>query len=251
VIGYFLAFSLFPEKHERYLMPLVPGLALWVGYVYHRVWSSDALPGRETSVIQIMLGVMSVAFIGFVSIGPYLIQKKWSIPTDVFPVIYQGIVVLFAGALIYFLYRSQIRIALNIVGILAVGFMMGLVLFIVPGIDSVASPKVMFTEIRSFLKNPTDYIYALQHWRWRSDEDVFYWQHVHRGALRIGWGVEDAESLQVLKDKVKKKGQLVILMTENQYHQSVSRDPELKVVVLREFFRPKIKILLVSVELNN
>jgi hypothetical protein len=101
------------------------------------------------------------------------------------------------------------------------------------------------------LKNPTDYIYALQHWRWRSDEDVFYWQHVHRGALRIGWGVEDAESLQVLKDKVKKKGQLVILMTENQYHQSVSRDPELKVVVLREFFRPKIKILLVSVELKS
>jgi len=250
VIGYFLAFSLFPEKHERYLMPLVPGMALWVGYVYHRIWSTEDIQGWATSVIKIMLGVLSLSFIVLVSLGPIFLQKKWSIPQEVFPVIYQGVIVFFTGALLYFLFRSQIRMALNMVGVLAVAFMVGIVVFIVPGIDAGASPKNMFTEIRSSLKNPTDHIWAFQHWNWRTDEDLYYWQHVHRGALILGWRTDAGQGLEVLKDKVQKTGRLVILMTENQYHQSVSRDAELKVTVLKEFLRPKIKILLVSVELK-
>jgi len=250
VIGYFLAFSLFPEKHERYLLPLVPGMALWVGYVYHRVWSSEGLQKRATSVIKIMLGVLSVALIVLAFLGPFILQNKWGIPPDVFPVIYQGIIILSTGALLYFLYRSHIRMALNMVGVLAVAFMVGIVVYIVPAIDASASPKSMFGEIRSSLKNPTDHIWAFQHWNWRTDEDLYYWQHVHRGALILGWGTDASQGLEVLKVKVKKNGQLVILMTENQFQQSVSLDPDLKVIVLKKFLRPKIKIFLVSVELN-
>jgi 4-amino-4-deoxy-L-arabinose transferase-like glycosyltransferase len=250
VIGYFLAFSLFPEKHERYLLPLAPGLALWVGYVYHRVWSSEGLEGRETSVMKIMLGVLSVAFLLLVFLVPFILQKKWGTPSDVFPVFYQGIIVFSAGALLFFLYRSRLGTALNMVGVLAVAFMVGIVMFIVPAIDAGASPKSMFTEIRSSLNNPTDHIWAFQHWNWRTDEDLYYWQHVHRGALILGWATDAEQGLEVLKAKVKKKGQLVILMTENQYQQSVSLDPDLKVIVLKEFLRPKLKIFLVSVELN-
>lgn len=250
VMAYFLAFSLFPEKHERYLLPLVPGLALWVGYVYHRVWSSEGLQGRATLAITIMLVVLSIAFLVLVSLGPFILQKKWGLPRDVFPVIYQGIIVFSAGTLLYFLYRSHLGMALNMVGVLAVAFMVGLVVFIVPGIDAGASPKNMFTGIRSSLKNPTDHIWAYQHWNWRTDEDLYYWQHIHRGALILGWGTDAAQGLEVLKDKVQKTGRLVIVMTENQYQQSVSLDPDLKVTVLREFLRPKIKILAVSVELK-
>jgi len=250
VLGYFLAFSLFPEKHERYLLPLVPGLALWVGYVYYRVWSSEGLQGRATSVIKIMLVFLSIAFLVLVSLGPFILQKKWGLPRDVFPVIYQGIIVFSAGTLLYFLYRSHLGMALNMVGVLAVAFMVGLVVFIVPGIDAGASPKNMFTGIRSSLNNPTDYIWAYQHWNWRTDEDLYYWQHVHRGALILGWGTDAAQGLEILKVKVQKTGRLVILMTENQFQQSVSRDPDLKVTVLKEFVRPKITILVVLVELN-
>ena len=247
-LGYFLAFSVFPEKHERYLLPLVPGMALWVGYLYHRVWSSEGLKGRATSVIRIMLGVLAVACILLVSLGPFILQKKWGLPIDVFPVIYQGIIVFSTGALLYFLYRSPIWMALNMVGVLAVAFMVSLTVFIVPGIDAGASPRNMYTGIRSSLNNPTDHIWAYQHWDWRTDEDLYYWQHIHRGALILGWGTDAAQGLEVLKDKVQKTGRLVILMTENQFQLSVSRDPALKVTVLREWVRPKITILVVSVE---
>ncbi len=231
-------------------MPLVPGLALWVGYLYHRVWSSEGLEVRATSAIKIMFVVLSIAFLALVSLGPLILQKKWGVPKDVFPGIYKGIVVLSTGALLYCLYRSRLRMALNMVGLLAVAFMVGIVVFIVPGIDAGASPRNMFTEIRSSLKNPTDHIWAYQYWNWRTDEDLYYWQHVHRGALILGWETDAAQGLKVLKDRVKKKGRLVILMTESQFQQSVSRDPDINVIVLKEFLRPKIKILLLSVDLK-
>ena len=251
VIGYFLALSLFPEKHERYLLPLVPGMALWVGYLYHRRWSSGDLQGGAGTVIKIMLGVLSLAFLVVAFLGPFLLQKKWSVPAGVFPVMYQGIIVCVTGALLYFLYRSHLRKTLNMVGVLAVVFMVGIVVFIVPGIDAGASPRLLFTEIRSSLKHPTDLIYAYQHWNWRTDEDLFYWQHLHRGALILGWGTNPAEGLEILKHKVQSTGVLVILMTEDQYQQSASRDPDLNVTVLSEFRRPKVTILLVSVELKH
>lgn len=250
-IGYFLAFSLFPEKHERYLMPLVPAIALLIGYGYHRIWQTGDLQDRAASLIKIMLGILSVAFIMLGSIGPFFVQKKLSIPTDVFPLVFQGTIVLCGGTLMYFVFRSQIRNALNMVGLLAVGFMISIVMFIVPGIDAGASPKRMFTEIRSYLKNPNDLIYAFQNWDWRTDEDLYYWQHVHEGALIIGWGSDDAKSLKILKDELQKRGHLLILMTKKQYHQSVSRDPELIVQILREFLRPGIKVVLVSVQLQH
>ncbi len=250
VLGYFLAFSLFPEKHERYLLPLVPGTALWVGYVYHRVWSSEDLQGRATSFLKGMLGVLSVACILLISVGPFILQKKWGLPKDVFPVSYQGIIIVCTGALLYYLYRSRLRMALNMVGVLAVAFMVSLVMYIVPGIDAGASPRTMYTGIRSSLNNPDDVIWAYQHWDWRTDEDLYYWQHVHRGALILGWETDAAQGLQVLRDKIQKTGRMVILMTEDQYHQSVSRDPHLMVTVLREFVRPKITIFVVSVNLK-
>ena len=250
VLGYFLAFSVFPEKHERYLLPLVPGTALWVGYLYHRVWASEDLQGRAASVLKAMLGVLSVVCILLVALGPFILQKKWGLPQDVLPVSYQGIIVLCTGALLYFLYRSPLRMALNMVGVLAVAFMVSLVVLIVPGIDASASPRTMYTGIRSSLNNPTDLIWAYQHWDWRTDEDLYYWQHVHRGALILGWRTDAAEGLEALKDKIQKTDRMVILMTKDQYQQSVSRDPDLKVNVLREFVRPKITILLVSVEMK-
>ena len=250
VLGYFLAFSVFPEKHERYLLPLVPGTALWVGYLYHRVWASEDLQRRATSVLKVMLGVLSVACILLVALGPFILQKKWGLPQDVFPLAYQGIIVICTGALLYYLYRSPLRMALNMVGVLAVAFMVSLVMFIVPGIDASASPRTMYTGIRSSLNNPNDLIWAYQHWDWRTDEDLFYWQHVHRGALILGWRTDAAQGLEALKNKIQKTDRMVILMTEDQYQQSVSLDPDLKVNVLREFVRPKITILLVSVEMK-
>ena len=249
VLGYFLAFSLFPEKHERYLLPLVPGMGLWVGYLYHRVWSCEELRERPATLLKIMLGVLAFACMVMVSLGPLILQKKWGIPKEVFPLFYQGLMVVCATTLLYFLFRSHITKALNMAGILAVGVMVGIVVFIVPGIDAGASPRNMFLEIRTALKNPTDHIWAFQHWNWRTDEDVYYWQHVNRSALILGWGTDAAQGRELLKDKARESGRFVILMTDDQYQDSVSRDPALNVAVLREFLRPKRTIVLVSVEL--
>ena len=141
VIGYLLAFSFHPEKHERYLMPLGPAIGVMVGYFYHWMWSSQGLTGWRDSFFKVMLGLLGVAFVVLVFLGPYLLQKKWNVSLDVFPSIYQGIVVFCAGTLMYGLIRSQVKFSLNMVGVLAVSLMVGVVVFILPGIDCCGFPQ--------------------------------------------------------------------------------------------------------------
>ena len=251
VIGYFLAFSLLPEKHERYLMPLVPAVGLMVGYLYHCLVGKVDIPGlkgRETTVMTIMLGILSVALIALALLGPSLLQRKWHVAPDVVTVIYQVVIVLCAAGLMYFLRRSQLRMALNMVGVVAVILMLGVVVLIVPGINAVASPKLIYTEVKSALRHPMDPIRTFQHWHWRHDEDQYYWRAVHKYDRILAEGLGDAEALEVLKAEIHDTGPVVIMMTEGQYQQIVEKDPELVVQVLRKFLRPNVTIFLLLIE---
>ena len=250
VLGYFLAFSVFPEKHERYLMPMVPGVGVLIGYVYHRVFETQDLEIWTSNLFRVLLSLLSVVCVVLIFAAPYLLRKKWNLPIDVFPLMYQLAMVFGVGVLLYSVIKDQGKVALNMVGMLAIGLMIAVVVFIVPGINAVASPKLMMTEVQSFLKNPHDPIRTFQHWHWRSDEDLYYWQHVHTGAVMIGGERNDQSALEALKAEVGKSGSLIILMTQRQYQEIVRPAPGLSTTILREFLRPKKKILLVSIELK-
>ena len=248
VLGYILAFSLFPEKHERYLMPMIPGIALMIGYVYHRVFDAQdfdlwTFPSSKRMLVLLSLLLMVVIFL-----APYLLEKKWNLPSDIFPFMYQVGFLFGAGVLMYAVSTAHARAALNMVGVLAVGLMMSLVLIIVPGINAVASPKLLMSEVQSYLKTPNDPIQTFQHWNWRSDEDLYYWLHVHKNQRIIGENQTDEKALESLQKEVRQTGSLVILMTEHQFRQIIQPAAGLTSTILREFPRPKRKILLVSIQ---
>ncbi|MGB0909050.1 MAG: ArnT family glycosyltransferase [Nitrospirales bacterium] len=248
VLGYFLAFSLFPEKHERYLMPMVPAVAMLIGYVYYRVFDTHNFEIWTSPLFKYMLGLLSLVFIVAVFLAPYLLQKKWNLLTNVFPLVYQLPMVCGIGALLYAVLKERGTTALKMVGVLAVGLMIGVVQFIVPGINAMASPKFIMTEVQSFLKDPRDPIQTFQHWNWRNDEDLYYWQHVHKRADIVGEGLDDQAALNALQERVETLGARVFLMTEAQYQNIVRPASGISSTLVREFQRPKKKILLVLIE---
>ncbi|GJL65923.1 MAG: hypothetical protein NPIRA05_08940 [Nitrospirales bacterium] len=248
VLGYFLAFSLFPEKHERYLMPMVPGVAVMVGYFYYRVLERQDLNVWEHSVFRLMLGLLSLLCLIIIVVAPYLLNKKWNVPFDIVPVGYQAAMLVGVGVLLHAVRKSRETLALKMVGTLAVGLMIGVVVFVVPGIHAVASPKLMLTEVQAFLKDPDDPVTTFQHWHWRSDEDLYYWLHVHKGQDLIGEGLSDEAALGALRQKIETSGEQILLMTDQQYQEIISPASELTSTILREFLRPKKKIVLVSIQ---
>ncbi len=250
VLGYFLAFSLFPEKHERYLMPMAPGIAVMVGYFYHRVLERRDLNLSESVVFQRMLGLGSVLCLAIIFASPYLLNKKWNVPLDLFPWVYHAAMLVGVGVLMYSVFKARTTMALKMLGTLAVGLMMGVIVFVMPSIHAVASPKLMMTDVQSFLKNPGDPIQTFQHWNWRSDEDLYYWQHVHRHARILGEGLGFEDALETLRQEVGQTGEVVILMTAEQYQSLMRSAPKLTISILRAFQRPKKDILLVSIQLT-
>ena len=148
-----------------------------------------------------MLGLLSLVFIVLVFLAPYLLHKKWNVPTDVLPLLYQFVMVVGIGVLVYAMIKVKGKVALKMVGVLATGLMIGVVVFILPGINAVASPKFIMTEVQSFLKNPSDPILTFQHWNWRNDEDLYYWQHVHKSADIVGAGLGQPRSVGNLTEK--------------------------------------------------
>jgi len=248
VVGYFLAFSLFPEKHERYLLPMVPAIGVMVGYFYYRVFERQDYNVWETTVFPRMLGLLCLLCLILIFSAPYLLNKKWNVPLDVFPWVYQLAMLVGVGVLLYAVIKTRETLALRMVGTLAVGLMIGVVVFVVPGIHAVASPKRMMTDVQSFLPNPHDPIRTFQHWNWRNDEDLYYWLHVHQNQGVVGEGLSDPAALAVLRQEVERSGKLVILMTEQQYQEIIYPASGLTSKILREFLRPKRKILLVSIQ---
>ncbi|MFQ5988783.1 MAG: ArnT family glycosyltransferase [Candidatus Methylomirabilales bacterium] len=240
-VVYFLALSVVPEKHERYLMPIVPGFGLLIGYYYHAVFTSSEQKEWATLPFKLMLGLLSVVYIVVMFLAPFLLHRKWHVPTSVFPHIYVVTMIGFCGVLLYSLIRSKVRLALTTVGILAFGFLAGVTHLVIPAIDQVASPRLLVAETKTFLKSPQDPILVYGSLSWRSDEDLYYQFFEHSGVRLI--------TKEELEDVVHEAGQTVLL-TEKQYVTELRLAQKLSFDILREFRRPNRQILLVSIKRN-
>jgi len=244
VVVYFVALSLAPEKHERYLMPLLPAFGLLVGYVYHRLLY-EASVSEVRGMLRGLLGCLGVVFVVAVFLGPSLLQKKWHVPLDIIPLALCVGLGMLGLVMIGLAVKNYLRMGLVGVGVLGVALMVTVTGFIVPGIQAEGSPRLAFDENQRRLNNQTDPISVFQSWDWREDEDEFYWDYLHGRSRIVGKGLEDSLALEELKRDVQQSSRLV-MMTEDQYHRVISGDPNLNVTVLFEFYRSKKNIVLLS-----
>ncbi|PJA80611.1 MAG: hypothetical protein CO149_00890, partial [Nitrospirae bacterium CG_4_9_14_3_um_filter_51_5] len=246
VVVYFAALSLAPEKHERYLLPLLPALGLLVGYVYHRLLYESSV-SEGSGMLRGLLGGLGVVCVVVVFLGPILLQKKWHVPLDMIPFVLRVGLVMLGLALVGLAVMNRLRMSLVGVGVLGVALMVTVTGFIIPGIQAEGSPRLAFNENQRHFNNQTDPISVFQSWDWRGDEDEFYWDYLHGRSRIVGKGLEDSLALEELKRDVQQSSRLV-MMTKDQYHRIISGDPNLKVIVLFEFYRSKKNIVLLSLD---
>ncbi len=238
-VGGFLMLSLAPPKHERYLLPIVPGFALMIGYYYHIVFSSSEQKQWATLGFKVMLGLLSIACVVSLFVAPRVLHRRWNVPTSVFPTIFIVIMLTFCSVLVYALVSSKVRFALMTLGILATGFMFLTVHIVVPAIDKGSSAKRMIAEITPFLKRSEDPIPVYRNSVPYHDEETNYYMFFeHSGAHIIA---EDQ-----LRETAHKDGQVVILVL-NEYLPGLKQIPDFCVRVLREFPRPGGKMFLLSI----
>lgn len=247
ILAYFVAFSAAHGKTERYLLPVVPPIALAIGYFYHSVFSK---PGQKIwceRLLKILLGVFCIVSVVGLIVGPYILEWQRGVSLDAFPLPYIVVMISLSLWLMWQVVSSRVHMALNGLGIIAAGWMLGIIGFLLPAMDVAASPRAMFEETKALLPNPDDPILAFQHWDWRGDEDLYYWQYRHPGAGIIASHNELSEASKMLLEVVDKKGQVVIFMTPEQFGKLKKAPAGMDVEWLRDFNRGKRKIVLARV----
>ena len=247
--GYFVAFSLAPEKHERYLLPLLPALGLMVGFVYHSMKSEQRLV-PYVNVLRAFLGVAGMAFVVLAFLGPYLLQKKWFVDLDIIPIVLQGVLSILGVSIMALALRGKWKEGLYGVGVLGIALMLTVTEFIIPGILKRGSPAAVYQHAQEALVNPMDPILAFQSWDWRGDEDEFYWDSWHGYSRVVAKNLPQELAIKQLIQEVSKTKTLPILMTEKQLEWVRTDAPELHAQVLIQFFRSKKRIVLVALAGN-
>ena len=235
VLGFFLVFSLAQAKREPYLIPIVPGLGLMIGYFFEKVFSPSEERAWATPLLKLTLGSLAVAYILAMLVGPSLLQRKWHIPATVLPVEFVVVVLSICAILLYALARSQTRRALVTLGVLAVTLVVGVVQFVVPAIDQAASPRQMVAEVTSLTTHaPGPVLLYAPGWP-RNEDAVFY--------LKQEPTVQGVNSEEALVKAVSEGG-TVMVVTEEQHLRRLKQRTDLSIDLLREFQQPKQKNLL-------
>jgi len=245
VVGYFLAFSLVPEKHERYLLPLMPAIGLGVGYVYHSFFNHDGASISGQKILGWMIGLLGVLFGIAVFLAPVLLQKKWFLAPEVVPLFVRVSFGVGALALLGLAIKNHIRLGLLGVGIFGIGLMLAVTVFIIPGIHAEGAPRSVLVENQRWLSHPTDPIRVFQACGWRGDEDQFYWDFFHGHFRIVGEGLSNSAALEALEQELREHKKLVIMMTEAQYNDLIANHPDFEIRIALKFHRSKKLIYVV------
>ena len=186
ILTYFVAFSFASGKTERYLLPVVPPIGLALGFFYQSVLVDGKKKIPCELLLKVLLGSLCVLIVLGLIAGPLILEEKMGVSIDVLPLFYTVGMIVLSGWLFWQVISARIKTALNGLGIVAVAWMLGILGFLLPGLDAAASPRMMFQKVKALLPNPSEPIRTFQHWNWRGDEDLYYWQYRHSGATIIG-----------------------------------------------------------------
>lgn len=240
VLGLFTAFSLATLKREPYLTTIVPGIGLMIGYYYHRVFSSAEEPGSMAPLLRVLLAVLAVTFAAGMFFGAAPLRRRWLVSTAVVSPMFILTIVSLAGLLLYAVVRSRVRVALTIVGALAVAYVVLVVNYVFPAIDQAASPRKAVEEIKALAlgMQPALFMYIPG---WPKNEDALYY-------LKRDTVVPDLPSQDAVLEAVRKHGAIRVV-TEEQHAAALQANAGLVVGTLQEFRQPGRKhLFLLSVQ---
>lgn len=239
VLSLFTAFSLATLKREPYLMTIVPGIGLMIGYYYRHMLSPSERNTPMPPLLRPLLGLLAVLFAVGIVVGPLLLKKRWLVPSDFVSPLFIVVIVAAAGLLLSAVIRSRLQLALYMVGGLAIGFMATVVNVVFPAIDQASSPRKITEEIKAMAveTRPTLYQYIPG---WPKNEDAVYY-------LKRDQVVPDLPSQEAVVDAARRNGTIRVI-TEEKYAATLEGRSDLMTERIREFRQPSRKhLLLLSV----
>ncbi len=238
VLSFFVVFSLATLKREPYLVTMVPGIGLMIGYLYHHILSSTAEPVPLPRLLSSLLLVLAVVFVAGMFVGAAPLRRRWLVSSiNLSPGFIVAIVAL-SGALIHAVLRSRLHLAFYLVGALAVGYMVLVVSYVFPAIDQASSPRKVTEEIKALrAENPPGLFMYIP--GWPKNEDALY--YLKRDAM-----LADLPDAHAVTEALQRYG-TIQMVTEEQHLTPLKDDPGLAIQAIREFQQPGRKhLLLVS-----
>lgn len=234
VLSLFTAFSLATLKREPYLMTIVPGIGLMIGYFYHRMFETTDATRSIPPLLKWLLVVLALVFAAGMFFGAAPLRKRWLVSSPVVSPVFITTVVALAGTLLYAVAKARLRLALQLVGALAVAYVVLVVNYVFPAIDQAASPRKATEEIKTMAREagPALFMYIPG---WPKNEDALYY-------LKRDNVVPDLPNPEAVREAVRRQGPVRII-TEEQHMQSLQQSAGLRVERLQEFPQPSRKHL--------
>ena len=242
-LGFFVMFSFSPLKRETYLIPMVPALGLLVGYGCQRMWSFPGENRAATRLLCLLVGVLAVAYMLAVTIGPGMLHRKWNVPPDLFPLWFISIMIGLGLILLYAMFRMQVPLALSALVATSVFFMVGIVHIILPAIDATNSARGASDQIKTLAQHSLDPVHLYTN-GWPNNEDLIYYLTIEPA---LAW----IPSEQSLTEAIRTLGKVVFVADKVAYR-DLSQRSDLDLTMLQEFpqWRNKNVYLLAAREKN-
>ena len=242
VLGYLVLLSMSTLKREPYLMPIVPGLGLMIGYYYHQICSGYKEKPWVENLTKAMLGLLGLAFVGAVFVGPILLQRKWHIPISYFPITYSLPMIGLCVVLLWSVFKARMEIALATLGLLPIGFVIGVVNVVLPILDQSWTPKNVDRAVRTSAKTMEK---PLVQYGLVQGDLIFY--------LNDPPAIPRVTSEKDLQTLMKSNHDLFVV-TDKRTFETMTQNANLAIRTIQEFFQPNNKhfyLLSVSADPNS
>lgn len=234
VLSLFTAFSLATLKREPYLMTIVPGIGLMIGYWYHRMFAAADDARSMPPLLKLLLVVLAIVFAAGMFFGAAPLRRRWLVASPVVSPLFIVTILCVSGALLYAVVKARLHLALQLVGVLAVAYVLLVVNYVFPAIDQAASPRKVTEEIKAVARDtgPAVFLYVPG---WPKNEDALYY-------LKRDHVVPALPDPDAVRQVARERGAIRII-TEERPMQTLQRSVGLQVEPLREFPQPSRKHL--------
>jgi 4-amino-4-deoxy-L-arabinose transferase-like glycosyltransferase len=225
-LGYLLVLCLSIWRREPYLMPLVPGFALTIGYYLVALTSGIHVPRWHRIVTGAAFGILTITIISAGFFGPSLLQKKWNVSPDFLPAWYLIGFVILCGFLVWTALQGRFPMMRR--GLIGLGlcFSFGMLHIFLPAVDAADSPRLVISKIRELTQHTDSplYHYGL------TQEDLIYYLNADPQIPKI-------QTSQQVIAQAKKRNTLIV--TDQQDGQGLMNHNVLVVKTLEEFPQPR------------
>lgn len=225
-LGFLVMFSLSPMKRESYLMPMVPALGLVVGYCCRHAQALLSKHRATARILSLFLGVLAVLYILAVTVGPGLLQRKWNLSADLFPLWFILGMITLALTLLYAVMRLNLSLATTVLAISSIVFTVGVVHIILPAIDATNSARDASNRIKAWARQRTDPVHLYTN-GWPNNEDVVYYLTVGPG---LPWFPSDRSLMTTLRTEEE-----VTVVTDKSGYRELSERKDVIVTMLQEY----------------